>query len=323
MNYANLVKFLEQASVAYYTGNPIIPDSVFDRIADIIQFKDVGYKSTENDSKHAYAMYSLNKHYGSLETLPEFFKKERVYTPKLDGSAISILYTNNKLIQVLTRGDGVTGQDITDKAEFIAGIIQKPQFSQRCVQITGEVVAPLSVANARNYVAGALNLKDITDFRKQSDNLQFIAYAIQPYDTHTYLDDMKKLSEMGFLTVADTTADFSKYPTDGTVVRLNNNKVYENLGYTAHHPRGAIAVKKNKPGVETTLLDVIWKTGRSGKVTPIAILEPVMIGDALVSRATLHNPKFIQDMELHIGDTVEVIRSGDIIPCIVARKFSD
>jgi DNA ligase (NAD+) len=91
------------------------------------------------------------------------------------------------------------------------------------------------------------------------------------------------------------------------------------LGYTAKHPRGAYAVKERGASVETRLLDVIWQTGKTGKVTPVAILEPVMIGDALVSRATLNNIAFIRALDIKIGDTVGVIRSGEIIPCITHK----
>ena len=101
--------------------------------------------------------------------------------------------------------------------------------------------------------------------------------------------------------------------------RVNDTQVFQDLGYTAKHPRGAYAKKERAAHVETKLLDVEWQVGKSGKVTPVAILEPVYIGDALVSRATLNNPGFIEMLDLQIGDTVAIIRSGEIIPCILHK----
>jgi DNA ligase (NAD+) len=109
------------------------------------------------------------------------------------------------------------------------------------------------------------------------------------------------------------------YPCDGLVFRVNSNKEFDALGYTAKHPRGAYAKKDRQEAVETQILAVEWQVGKSGKVTPVAILEPVMIGDALVSRATLNNPGFIEMLDLQIGDTVGVIRAGEIIPCITHK----
>jgi DNA ligase (NAD+) len=94
---------------------------------------------------------------------------------------------------------------------------------------------------------------------------------------------------------------------------------YKEMGFTAHHPRGAYALKTREKGVVTELLDVVWNTGKSGVVAPVAILEPINIGGATISRATLHNIGFINQLDLEIGCSVEVIRSGEIIPRIVRR----
>ena len=109
------------------------------------------------------------------------------------------------------------------------------------------------------------------------------------------------------------------FPNDGKVVRLDTNSYFEQLGYTSHHPRGAFALKTRQAGVVTRLLDVEWNVGKSGAVSPVAILEPCVIGEATVSRATLHNMGYIEALGLEIGCNVEVIRSGEIIPRIVKR----
>jgi DNA ligase (NAD+) len=122
---------------------------------------------------------------------------------------------------------------------------------------------------------------------------------------------------MGLNVVTRFKAD--DYPTDGIVFRLKSNVKFDELGHTSKHPRGAFALKEQAAGVITTLEDVKWQVGKSGVVSPVAILTPVMIGDATVGRATLHNIQYIRDLNLEIGCQVEVIRSGEIIPRVVRR----
>ena len=128
---------------------------------------------------------------------------------------------------------------------------------------------------------------------------------------------MQLVSNEGFDVI--TGSDYTQFPHDGNVVRLDSNKLFEELGYTSHHPRGAYAIKTRQAGVVTRLLDVEWNVGKSGAVSPVAILEPCVIGEATVSRATLHNMAYIEALDLEIGCNVEVIRSGEIIPRIVKR----
>ena len=128
---------------------------------------------------------------------------------------------------------------------------------------------------------------------------------------------MKLLSGWGFNVI--TLSDYGQFPQDGKVVRADNYRYFEQLGYTSHHPRGAFAIKTRQAGVVTELLDVEWNVGKSGAVSPVAILSPCIIGDAIVSRATLHNIGYIEALGLEIGCDVEVIRSGEIIPRVVKR----
>jgi DNA ligase (NAD+) len=235
---------------------------------------------------------------------------------KLDGAAISLLYVDGQLVQALTRGDGVEGQVITDKLLSSNSLVPHTIRHSGVLQVTGEIVAPSHIPNARNYAAGALNLKDVTEFATRA--ITFFAYGVQPFVGQTYDADMHMLKHFGFNTVQET--DLEKiYPTDGVVFRLNNNHQFEELGYTSKHPRGAYARKERAEHVETKLLDVEWQVGKSGKVTPVAILEPVLVGDALVSRATLNNPGFIEALGLELGDTVAIIRAGEIIPCVLHK----
>tara|TARA_Y100001938_G_scaffold77624_1_gene107378 strand:+ start:9966 stop:10904 length:939 start_codon:yes stop_codon:yes gene_type:complete len=304
-----LTKLLDKASEDYYAGTPTLSDEEFDRLADIAKYAKVG--SASGKVPHAFRMYSLQKVFtGEDSPLPH---GDVVVTPKLDGAAVSLLYVKGELTQVLTRGDGKAGLDITDK--FLAWDIipKKIDKALSLFQVTGEVVAPKSVPNSRNYASGALNLKSIDEFL--SRDLFFAAYGVQPYALPRWSREMELLDMEGFSTVMK--GDWSNFPQDGTVWRLDSNEVFEKLGYTSHHPRGAFALKEQQDGVITTLLDVIWQVGKSGVVSPVAILEPCVIGEATVSRATLHNKSYIEALGLYIGCKVEVIRSGEIIPRIV------
>jgi NAD-dependent DNA ligase len=306
-------KFLDKASKHYYQGPPLISDEEFDSLASKYDYNSVGYTVTDG-IPHLYKMYSLQKVFSELE-LP-LNLQDYVCTPKLDGAAVSILYVNGLLALSLTRGDGNVGRDITDKMKVL---VPNEISVKESIQITGEVVASKDIPNARNYASGALNLKDIEEFKQRS--ITFVGYDINYtvkqegrfYKEHT----LKALRDFGMSEVS--TFDISNYPTDGTVYRLNSRDKFDRMGYTAHHPRGSVALKEQKEGQITTLLDVVWQVGKSGVVSPVAILDPVDIEGAIVSRATLHNIDYIRSLDLKIGCNVEVIRSGEIIPRILRR----
>lgn len=308
-------EFLNNAARHYYAGNPIITDEQFDQLAESSGYNHVGAKQHEDVERHLYRMYSLQKYYPDEGTHPLEGEGDVAMSPKIDGAAISVLYLDGQLVRVLTRGDGVEGRDIT--AKFLGtNLIPHTIPVQGAIQVTGEVAAPKHVENSRNYAAGALNLGSVEEFKTRA--LEFFAYGVQPYQTPTFDGDMRTLHRWGFSTVQDKNID-QIYPTDGIVFRLNSNERFQELGYTSKHPRGAYAKKERSELVETILLSVEWQVGKSGKVTPVAILEPVLVGDATVSRATLNNPGFIEALDLHIGDRVAIRRAGEIIPQVVHK----
>lgn len=313
----NLKQFLTKAAAAYYAGCPIISDEQFDSLADSCGFSNVGASVSNNKVKHYKQMYSLQKYYED-ENKNRPLAGETDISPsiKLDGAAIELLYIDGELVQASTRGDGVEGQDITSKIRSTKSLVPLTINDRGIRQVTGEICAPKHIENARNYAAGALNLKDEGEFATRA--LSFFAYGCFPYFTSTYDGDIAKLKSLGFATVKEPHLE-NIYPSDGMVFRVNSNARFDELGYTASHPRGAYALKTRAEYVETKLLGVEWGVGKSGKVTPVAILEPVLIGDAMVSRATLNNPAFIEALDLRIGDTVAVIRAGEIIPCILHK----
>tara|TARA_R100000152_G_C6782249_1_gene219302 strand:- start:7128 stop:8072 length:945 start_codon:yes stop_codon:yes gene_type:complete len=311
----SLENYLKQCDLAYFNGKPLIADDVYDRLKQVDEV--VGYKDDREERiPHTFPMWSLQKVFDGETTPPSWAENESVViTPKLDGSAVSILYIDGVYTLALTRGDGKKGVPITDKMKYL--VPSQIQTDEKILQITGEVVAPVEIPNARNYAAGSLNLKDIEEFKQRSLDLVFVAYNAEPLTHEKWSHRLLELGEKGFVTVL--TVDKYNYPTDGTVWRLDNVEEFYNLGFTSHHPRGAFAHKVREEGVTTTLLDVEWNVGKSGAVTPVAILEPVVIDDANISRATLHNAGFIEALNLEIGCKVEVIRSGKIIPKIVRR----
>jgi len=316
----NIKESLRRAAVAYYKGEPIMSDTEFDRLAELVNYEDVGASSNDNRYPHAFQMFSLQKVFSNeVSTKDPFnsYKDTVIVSPKLDGAAVSLLYVGGKLHRALTRGDGKKGLDITRQMETMVPTELRGACLGTYFQVTGEVVAPKTIKNARNYAAGALNLKDINEFKER--DLHFIAYGITPTQEPRWSCDLRKLSKYGFDTVMDS--DWTQYPDDGVVFRINDNTEFESRGYTSHHPRGAYALKQIQKGVTTTLLDVVWNVGKSGVVAPVAILEPIDIDGATVSKATLHNAKYIEDMGLEIGCKVEVIRSGEIIPRIVRRVY--
>ena len=303
--------FLDYASERYYAGEPVMTDAEFDVLVAHFDYKGVGHKVTDG-IKHFFRMYSLQNIWDLADApIP---LSQCVETPKLDGAAISILYVRGKLSLALTRGDGIRGRDITEK---VRTLVPSQLGTYGIVQVNGEVVCSKENKNARNVAAGALNLKDMEEFKKR--NLTFIAYdCVEDNPVYaTWSEYMDYLSAEGFATVLNS--DVSKYPTDGTVFRIDNLNSFYSKGHTNKHPRGAFALKEKEQGHVTKLLDVVWQIGKSGVVSPVAILEPVEIGGAQVARATLHNIEYIEGLGLEIGCNVEVIRSGEIIPRIIGR----
>ena len=311
---------LDMACLAYYQdGDPILTDAQFDRLAELHNYHNVGYTPTDG-IRHTYQMYSLQKCFDILEAPFGVLGTNVVLSVKLDGAAVALTYINGKLTQALTRGDGIHGKDILDKMRLIV-----PEYIQikGIVQITGEVVAPETIENARNYAAGALNLKYLRDFMDR----EILFYVHGMEDDGDYMGDveygdtwqtrMEFLKDQGFNTVHTHMTD--GLPKDGLVYRINDTYDFIARGFTAKHPRGAFALKDKQKGVVTKLEDVKWQVGKSGVVSPVAILSPVKIGDATISRATLHNMDYILDLNLEIGCDVDIIRSGEIIPRVVRR----
>ncbi len=270
--------------------------------------------------------------------------------PKFDGASLNLIYENGNLLQAITRGDGTMGEDVTFNAKTISSIPLVIPHQER-IEIRGEVVIfkdhfekinqerekagePL-FANARNAAAGSLRQLDtaITAQRK----LTFMPYGIGNNTLPMALlsQRMQEVISWGFrkapmATLCQTkeeietvyqkmVAERDTFPMllDGMVVKVDSIDAQVDMGYTVKVPRWAVAYKF--PAIEkvTTVKDVILQVGRTGAVTPVAVVEPTDIEGVIVERATLHNFDEIKRKDLHIGDTVIILRSGDVIPKII------
>ena len=318
--YDNMKSLLDRAWAAYAKGKPFMSDAAFDALASKYAYNDFSEGTLEKKATHVHRMYSLTKVYDD-EPAPSSIKGKVVKSCKLDGNAISLLYKDGTLVQAITRGDGEVGEDITEKAYYFVPTKLANQ-DKSLIQIDGEVVCPKSIENARNYVSGALHTKDIDEYREKAEKLTFVAYSIRsnikPYPT--YIEDMHYLESVGFTTILQSGLE-DQFNTDGSVYRIDDNATYYSLGYTSKHPRGAYARKQSSDVaiVETELTGCRWQVGRTGKVTPVAEFEPVVIDDATCIQATLHNVGFIEDMQLSVGDKILVTRAGGIIPRVLGK----
>ncbi len=308
-----LENLIKRAAMAYYNGKPIMTDEIFDYLQTIATEESIGYKSSyERRYKHLFPLFSLQKVISGIDSPPDWGTDDFIVTPKLDGAAISILYGGGEFQKALTRGDGIEGLDITHN---IRHLVPEKIEHEGVLQISGEVVAPKTIPNARNYAAGALSLKDSIEFKTRE--LDFVAHGVSPYPTDNYVSDMRFISNLGIQTAIDS--DYTQFPHDGSVFRVADNNRFDHHGYTSHHPRGAFALKEQETGVITTLQKVSWQVGKSGAVSPVAHFDPINIEGAIVSKATLHNKSIIEALNLELGCKIEVIRAGKIIPQVLRR----
>lgn len=294
---------------------------------------------------HAQPMLSLEKCYDD-DTLRQWADKlpgRFVAAPKIDGVALAIRYdAQGRLQQAATRGDGQVGEDVTANVRHIAAIPQ--QITLREVEIRGEVYMPISIFRAhfddfmspRNLSAGALKQKDP---RKTAGfALQFFAYDLLGSDAATEVEKYQRLQDAGFTTSPwrqlrreDLLQAFQEFfrqrgaldvDTDGVVFKANDVALQDRVGATAHHPRYAIAYKYPGDQAQTTIESIEWSVSRSGVITPVAVMVPVPLSGAMVSRVSLHNYGLAREQGVGKGATVLVMRRGGVIPHLerVVRK---
>ena len=282
---------------------------------------------------------------------------EYVCELKFDGTSISLTYENGLLVRAVTRGDGQKGDDVTANVKTIKTIPLQlkgdypPEF-----EIRGEILLPFGVfdmlnrerdeigeqpfANVRNAASGTLKLQNssVVASRKLDAYLYYVLGNNLPDAGHFEL--LHHAASWGFKISEHTRKcrnlqeifDFLHewnikrkdlpVATDGVVIKINSTRLQQELGFTAKSPRWAIAYKFKAEQESTTLISVSYQVGRTGAVTPVANLEPVLLSGTIVRRATLHNADIIQNLDLHIGDVVFVEKGGEIIPKIISVDLS-
>lgn len=273
---------------------------------------------------------------------------------KIDGLSVSLLYEDGKLVRAATRGDGTTGEDITHNAKTIKVIPLKLKEKVN-IEVRGEIFMnketlvklneerkkhnqPL-LQNCRNAAAGSIRQLDskVAASRKL-DN--FIYHLPNPldYNLHTHAEAIDYMTRLGFKTnpnnrlvkniseVIEYIEEKAKqrptlpYDIDGIVIKVNSIEQQQKLGYTAKYPKWATAYKFPAEEVLTKLTDIIFTVGRTGQITPNAVLEPVIVAGSTISRATLHNEDYVKEKDLKIGDIVSIRKAGDVIPEVVKVK---
>ena len=373
-----LRELLHKYNNLYYVQNaPVISDIEFDQLMhELIDLEEkhpelydpnsptqrVGSDISKGfeQAEHRYPMLSLDNTYNEQE-VRDFFQRvsgllnepfEICCELKYDGLSISLIYEDGKLVQAVTRGDGVKGDIVTDNVRTIKSVplvLQKGSYP-RNFEIRGEVLMPWTsfemlnaererqeeplFANPRNAASGTLKLQNPQEVsRRQLDSyLYYLLGEELPCDGH--YENMMEAAKWGFkvsdhmkkCTTIEEVLDYINYwdterknlpvATDGIVLKVNSLRQQRNLGFKAKSPRWAIAYKFQAERQLTRLNSVSYQVGRTGAVTPVANLDPVQLSGTIVKRATLHNADIIKGLDLHVGDMVYVEKGGEIIPKI-------
>ena len=362
----------------YVLSKPVISDFEFDMLLEeLIRIENEYPELTEPDSPskrvggeitkefrqviHKYPMLSLSNTY-SEEEVRDFAERvhkmigddvEYVCELKFDGVAIGLTYQQGLLVQAVTRGDGVQGDDVTVNAKTIRSIplrLHGSEFPDE-FEMRGEIIMPRAsfdrlnkerledgeepFANPRNSASGSLKLMDSKEVAKR--RLDCFLYNMPggetSFQTHYeslmaarrwgfkisgYIARCKTIREIfEFISNMDVTRDEFPFNIDGIVIKVNSFRHQQELGFTAKSPRWAIAYKFKAERVSTRLLSIDYQVGRTGAVTPVANLEPVQLAGTVVKRATLHNADIIASLDVRIGDMVYVEKGGEIIPKII------
>jgi DNA ligase (NAD+) len=291
--------------------------------------------------RHVVPMLSLDKCYDekSLMDWADKVSGDFIASPKIDGLAVSLKYGGDGGLAVAaTRGDGVTGEDITKNALNVKSIPSR--IPAKGIEVRGEVYMPLSVfkryssefSNPRNLAAGAVKQKDQ---RKAAEYaLSFFAYDMLGDKFKTQEEKFRELEGYGFSVVewrrverGEMQKEFERclkardaydFEVDGVVFRANDVSEQERLAVTTHHPRYAIAYKFQGDSGTTVLSDIEWSVSRTGLITPVAIVDPVELSGAMVSRASLHNVGIMRELGLTKGARVMMMRRGGVIPNLEA-----
>ena len=273
--------------------------------------------------------------------------------PKIDGVAVTLTYQQGKLVRAVSRGNGTEGDDITSNVRPIAGLPNTIENAPDLLEVRGEIYmrheeferinaireaeGQQLYANPRNLAAGTIKLLDPAEARERK--LDMVLYGVGACEPARFFSHQaeiqQKLKGWGFSVLEkiwltdgmeqawqsikelDSLRQNFTYPTDGAVVKLDDFRLQDEAGFTSKSPRWAIAYKFEAERAETLLKEISLQIGRTGAVTPVAILQPVQLAGTTVSRATLHNEDEIRRKDIRPGDTVLVQKAGEIIPQVL------
>ena len=284
----------------------------------------------------------------------EGFHPQYVCELKIDGLSVSLLYRDGKLVRAATRGDGVVGEDITHNVKTIKSVpltlnekidievrgeIYMSKKSLEKVNLERLKSGEKPLQNARNGAAGSIRQLDSSVAAKRGLDV-WIYHLPNPldYGIHTHYEALEYMKKLGFkvnpnnrlvnnikevLLFIDEMGEKREsipYDIDGVVIKVNNIDMQADIGYTAKYPKWATAYKFPAEEVLTRLNDIIFTVGRTGQITPNAVLDPVIVMGSTISRATLHNENYVKEKDLKIGDIVSIRKAGDVIPEVVEVK---
>ena len=320
------------------------------------EFKSVRHRYPMLSLSNTYSMEELGEFVTRVEN--EQGQTEFVCELKFDGTAISLTYENGRLVRAVTRGDGESGDDVTANvrtigsvpltltgdypAEFeIRGEIFMPYASFDRLNMEREAVGEQLFANPRNAAAGTLKQQQSSVVAKRGLDCTLYQIASRELSITSHWETLMKARSWGFkisehakvcrsreeieafIEYWDTARKELPFPTDGIVIKVNDFAKQRQLGFTAKSPRWAVAYKFKAEQALTRLLSVDFQVGRTGAITPVANLEPVLLAGTVVKRATLHNAEQIELMDIRLGDMVYVEKGGEIIPKITEVELSE
>ena len=347
--YDTLYKQLEKLEKKY--PELIQENSPTQRVGDVVlsEFEKVTHKVPMLSLSNTFSTEDLRDFDNRIKKVVANRKIEYICELKIDGLAISINYVNGKLISAATRGDGTVGEEVTDNIKTIFSI-PKVLKENKTFEVRGEVYLPkksfnilneerkenneVLFANPRNAAAGSLRQLDskITAQRRLS---AFIYSVVGDNTIESQLQALKTAEEyelpvnnnyklcknidevINYIEYWDINRKNLPYEIDGIVIKVNSYSLQEEIGYTQKSPRWATAFKFPEEELATKLLDVELSVGRTGIITPVAQLDPIVISGSTVSKASLHNKDVIDELDIHIGDMVIVKKAGEIIPKVV------
>lgn len=296
--------------------------------------------------ENCYSIEEVEKWYSDMQEATGQTNPEVIVNPKWDGMSGALRYNDTGLYKALTRGDSLQGENITENIKYCENNIWAPKKSMGFPfrgEARGEIIMTKSgfeelnadgkYQNARNLVSGSLKLLDIYEFIPRSEKIKFYAYWLEDSENHTYAQDLNTLKMYGFdvgdyficksieeIKSAINRIEMSEYDCaiDGAVLKLNNKKYWASIGSTAKAPRWAKAYKYKQEVAQTIVTDITFEVGRSGKITPLIWFEPRFIDGSTIQKATMNNEEFYRNMDIAIGDIIEVHKAAAIIPQIIS-----